>query len=292
MARIRVCGACAVEYEHFGRNDARCRPCHKIRQNQQYRDRPPHKKAETKARVLARIGTPTVCRECGNTYKFFGVTSLLCRTCYRLHAKMLARSRPKHKKTARNTQKRMNEMVAAARFAAWKVAQGGCCQCAENNPECLDLHHRDPNEKEFRISRLAREGTWDKLMKEAAKCIVVCANCHRKLHEKLRKEEKVNKRVLSEKYHAVYTRKRYKKKVDRFESWKIAQGGCCRCVETTPICLDFHHRVPHEKSFNISRGLRRWYSWNEIMEETAKCIIVCANCHRKLHAKLREEEKE
>ena len=59
-------------------------------------------------------------------------------------------------------------------------------------------------------------------------------------------------------------------------------GGCSQCGEKTPVCIDFHHIDPTTKLFNISSRLSKSIKtlWNEI----AKCTLLCANCHRKLHA--------
>lgn len=47
--------------------------------------------------------------------------------------------------------------------------------------------------------------------------------------------------------------------------------------------LDLHHVDPENKDFSLSvRGLTR--SWDKIKEELEKCILVCANCHREIHA--------
>ena len=56
-----------------------------------------------------------------------------------------------------------------------------CEKCGENHPGCLDFHHKDPNEKEFTISKVVTKGK-KKLLEEISKCIVLCSNCHRKLH--------------------------------------------------------------------------------------------------------------
>jgi hypothetical protein len=56
----------------------------------------------------------------------------------------------------------------------------GCKYCGEKHPVCLDSHHVDPTEKEGHISQLTYAPK--KLAAELAKCICVCANCHRKLH--------------------------------------------------------------------------------------------------------------
>lgn len=65
------------------------------------------------------------------------------------------------------------------------------------------------------------------------------------------------------------------------------KGGCCvacgynKCISA----LDFHHLDPNEKDFAISKnGLTR--SWESTKKELDKCICVCANCHREIHAGL------
>ena len=57
----------------------------------------------------------------------------------------------------------------------------------------------------------------------------------------------------------------------------------CKCGESDPIALDFHHRNPEEKEFNIGQALTRRVSLVKLLEEVAKCDVMCANCHRKLH---------
>ncbi len=60
-------------------------------------------------------------------------------------------------------------------------------------------------------------------------------------------------------------------------------GGCCSvCKEKFPLCVyDLHHLNPAEKDFPpASLYLRKW---SIILPEIAKCILVCANCHRKIH---------
>lgn len=62
----------------------------------------------------------------------------------------------------------------------WKIQQGCKC-CPERTPCCLELHHLDPSTKEGNPSLLAT--SWKRFMKEAEKCVVVCCNCHRKIHK-------------------------------------------------------------------------------------------------------------
>ena len=47
--------------------------------------------------------------------------------------------------------------------------------------------------------------------------------------------------------------------------------------------LDFNYKDPKKKDFGLSvRGLTR--SWDKIKAEIDKCVLICANCHREIHA--------
>ena len=54
----------------------------------------------------------------------------------------------------------------------------------------------------------------------------------------------------------------------------------CSCGESDHRCLDFHHKS-NNKDYDVSDMLT--FSIKRIKEEINKCIILCANCHRKLH---------
>lgn len=56
--------------------------------------------------------------------------------------------------------------------------------------------------------------------------------------------------------------------------------GCFFCGETDYCCLDFHHLT--DKTFNISRSVH--LSLENVLTEILKCLVLCSNCHRKLHA--------
>ena len=59
----------------------------------------------------------------------------------------------------------------------------------------------------------------------------------------------------------------------------------CKCGESDPVCLDFHHRIG-VKEINISHAVRSQWSIKRLQAEMAKCEILCANCHRKEHARV------
>ena len=73
------------------------------------------------------------------------------------------------------------------------------------------------------------------------------------------------------------------------------KGGKCEgCGYSKNIAaLDFHHRDPSEKDFQISRG--NYLGWKRLVPELDKCSLLCANCHREEHDALRasrlEEQK-
>lgn len=62
---------------------------------------------------------------------------------------------------------------------------------------------------------------------------------------------------------------------------------CEICGEDHISCLDFHHENLEEKEINVSQTLSRGWSKKRILEEINKCTILCSNCHRKLHWRLK-----
>lgn len=53
---------------------------------------------------------------------------------------------------------------------------------------------------------------------------------------------------------------------------------CADCGETDPIILEFDHLG--RKEFTIAAGIRV-RNWESVLDEIAKCDVVCANCHRR-----------
>ncbi len=56
--------------------------------------------------------------------------------------------------------------------------------------------------------------------------------------------------------------------------------GCFCCQETLLCLLDYHHL---EEGIPVPRAVS--HSRTRFLRELKKCIVVCANCHRKIHAK-------
>lgn len=67
-----------------------------------------------------------------------------------------------------------------------------------------------------------------------------------------------------------------------FRSFKM-NLACSNCNESHISCLDFHHVDGSKKEKGVSEAVLHGWSILRIEEEISKCIILCANCHRKHH---------
>ncbi len=65
------------------------------------------------------------------------------------------------------------------------------------------------------------------------------------------------------------------------------KGGQCQICGYNKYqgALDLHHLVASQKDFGIAdKGYTR--SWEKVKMELDKCILVCANCHREVEARV------
>lgn len=63
--------------------------------------------------------------------------------------------------------------------------KGGCCNhCGYNKSmAALHFHHVDPSTKKHQLDlRSLSNRSWDAILQEADKCILLCANCHAEHH--------------------------------------------------------------------------------------------------------------
>ena len=65
---------------------------------------------------------------------------------------------------------------------------------------------------------------------------------------------------------------------------------CIDCGENNPLVLDFDH-VRGDKVLAISDMVNRAYGINSISEEMEKCEVRCANCHRIITEKRRDDKR-
>lgn len=137
----------------------------------------------------------------------------------------------------------------------------------------MDFHHRDPLTKDFEIGGF--HGSRARLLAEVEKCDLICAVCHRLRHWHEDRQTKGGP--------VVEHRRRRKERAVAYMG-----GQCFACGRVGPAAIfEFHHLDPSDKAFGITQdGIPR--RWEKIVSELAKCVMFCANCHREVHAGVRE----
>jgi hypothetical protein len=70
----------------------------------------------------------------------------------------------------------------------------------------------------------------------------------------------------------------------------LEQHPCVDCGEADPIVLEFDH-VRGQKKSNLSDLILTYSSWETIQAEIAKCEVHCANCHRRVTATRRGNQR-
>ena len=100
-----------------------------------------------------------------------------------------------------------------------------------------------------------------------------CRDC-RKLYRKQHRKEHPE-------IHIQQALRRQKRRGDWLNQQKTS---CIICGESEACCIDFHHKTPEQKNFTI--GKKRSLNIETLQEEINKCVCLCANCHRKVHAGL------
>ena len=104
------------------------------------------------------------CKRHGLVEHFLGTNNYL--SCKKCRSERVARRRRKVKEIL------VNE------------AGGACIRCGYSKcVKALDFHHRDKTSKSFGLAQGGKTIGIDKMRIEAAKCDLVCANCHREIEE-------------------------------------------------------------------------------------------------------------
>lgn len=65
--------------------------------------------------------------------------------------------------------------------AMWEAFKAtlSCTLCGEKHPATFDFHHLVRSKDNIKIHKILTNGAFKKLPAELAKCVVLCANCHR-----------------------------------------------------------------------------------------------------------------
>lgn len=81
-------------------------------------------------------------------------------------------------------------------------------------------------------------------------------------------------------------RKENRLKIRDFISNLKKEAKCKFCNECESVCLQFHHLDQNEKEIEIADIRNKGWSIKRLQTEIDKCVIVCANCHFKIHANI------
>lgn len=103
-----------------------------------------------------------------------------CKECCNQKAREHWQAHPKYRggKIMKNAKHVRSNKIRAVEYMG-----GECGICGEAYPACVfDFHHIEPDKKEIKLARLLKF-SWAKVMTELDKCIMLCANCHRLVHE-------------------------------------------------------------------------------------------------------------
>lgn len=145
-----------------------------------------------------------------------------------------------------------------------------CVDCGCANPILLEFDH--VGDKNFAISYGVWQYAVDRIISEINKCVVRCANCHRK--KTIR--ERGNFEWYYNKTQPPYASKTKAENMVRLMA-VLESSGCVDCHEADATILEFDH-VKGSKQFNIKSSINK--PWMVIAEELNKCEVRCPNCHR------------
>jgi hypothetical protein len=244
------------------------------------------------------VGTK-LCKGCGSVldvacfglkYPERGTRQHLCRVCsreasrtYYLRNPAAYKARAKagrQRHRARNRQ-RLHELLLSC----------SCVDCGINELAVLEFDHRDPRDKEAEIATLVRHASWTRMLKELAKCDVVCANCHRKRTAryfgwtKLLGPLPLVLPVLPKRGTPDYERiksvrsglaRRHRNRAYIYKY--LLTHPCALCGEADPVVLDFDHLRDKLREVTVTAHLS---GRANLIAEIAKCRVLCANCHRR-----------
>jgi transposase len=145
---------------------------------------------------------------------------------------------------------------------------GKCSNCGISDPFVLTFHHNKG--KEFQIQSQIR---WSILEEELKKCIALCSNCHCEEHRKISRNGNAKEKLL--------------KKLN------ITKCSICGYSGKNYASLLFHHTEKENKKFIINDFITRKkkITIEDFLEELTKCIVICSNCHKKLHVNVNKFEK-
>src|SRR5690348_17336462 len=117
-----------------------------------------------------------------------------------------------------------------------------------------------------------------------------CKECEKKRTTERAKNYKLKNPEIVSRNRKKYKRNKVKNSIDNKRRQReikqkcvdLKGGECIVCGYNKYLAaLDFHHLDPSQKSFSVTGYTT---SWEKIIVELDKCILLCSNCHRAVHS--------
>ena len=112
-----------------------------------------------------------------------------------------------------------------------------------------------------------------------------CINCGKKLSGRQRKFcsrecKNIHNNQLFQSYQAQQRRGRERK----LKLIGLNGGKCKRCsYSLNYAALEFHHIKPNTKEFQLDLRSLSNRTWEAVLKEAKKCVLLCSNCHAEEH---------
>ena len=133
--------------------------------------------------------------------------------------------------TLEQNKKSVTEFRIKLKINAVAYKGGKCEKCGYNkNYTALDFHHINPSKKDFNIASGSIK-SWEKVKQELDKCQLLCANCHREVHQpnNILTDELISNSLFKEKNNEPYNCKSCNEKL----KFKNKNQLCFSCFHKT-----------------------------------------------------------
>lgn len=103
---------------------------------------------------------------------------IVCANCHRIRTHGRGRVEPRPDASPELERKRRYWRSQIRELE--RLKERPCADCGGRFPSCaMDFDHRNPEEKQYTVSRMVGRAGLPRIVAEVVKCDIVCANCHR-----------------------------------------------------------------------------------------------------------------
>lgn len=131
------------------------------------------------------------CNHCGKhkdeeefnwRFKSLGIRHKTCRDCMHGFNKTYFEGNAKERHLQQVRERKELARSYARDFIYNYLLFHPCSQCGESDVRVLEFHHTDTSGKDMAVGAMVSSGfSVERIQAEIDKCVVLCANCHRKI---------------------------------------------------------------------------------------------------------------